>query len=315
MTLLSIIIPIYNEEKVIPETYKRVDEVLKPLDISYEIIIIDDGSSDRSYEILSEIAESDSNLKVISFSRNFGHQAALTAGLDHAAGRAIITMDGDLQHPPELIPILLEKWREGFEVVHTIRTYGRETGFIKKITASIFYKFLNKLAQVDIPSGAADFKLFDRKVVNSLKSMKERSRFLRGLSMWVGYKQTCVEYEVAPRAAGETKYTLGKMIRLALDGITSFSIFPLKLAAYLGFLVSFVSFIYLSYALYIKLIADKALPGWASVVIPMLFLGGIQLFAIGILGEYIGRIYEEVKERPIYIVSKKRGFEDDRENE
>ena len=313
--ILSIVIPIYNEEKVIPETYKRVNEVLIPLDISYEIIIIDDGSSDRSYEILSEIAESDSNLKVISFSRNFGHQAALVAGLDFAAGRAIITMDGDLQHPPELIPVLLEKWREGYEVVQTVKTFGKEVGFVKKIATSFFYKLLNWLAQIELPSGAADFRLFDRKVVNCLKSMKERSRFLRGLSMWVGYKQACVAYKVAPRAAGEPKYTVGTLMKLLIDGIMSFSIFPLKLAAFFGFLVSFVSFTYLCYALYMRLVADKAPPGWASVVVPMLFLGGIQLIAIGILGGYIGRIYEEVKERPVYLVSKKCGFEESSKDE
>lgn len=310
LPVLSIIIPIYNEECIIRKTYETVTKVLKPLDVSYEIIIIDDGSSDKTFEILAEISKTDSHLKVISFSRNFGHQAALTAGLDHSTGEVIITMDGDLQHPPELIPALLEKWREGYEVVHTIRVYGTETGFLKKFSSSIFYKLINKLAHVAIPSGAADFKLFDRKVVNSLKSLKERSRFMRGLSVWVGYQQTKAEYKAASRTAGISKYTPAKMIGFALDGITSFSIFPLKVSTYLGFIVSFTSFLYLNYALFIKFMTDRALPGWASVVIPMLFLGGIQLIAIGILGEYIGRIYEEVKGRPVYIVNKKCGFDE-----
>ncbi|MFQ5900484.1 MAG: glycosyltransferase family 2 protein [Thermodesulfobacteriota bacterium] len=306
--LISIVIPVYNEDTVIQETHRQVKCVMDSLSLPYEVIFIDDGSIDKTYECLLEIVKTNSKVKAIGFSRNFGHQAALTAGIDHAGGNVIITMDGDLQHPPELIPLLLEKWREGYEVVYTIREYGKDEGIIKKGASHLFYKVMNRLAQLNIPPGAADFKLFDKKVVKSLTSLKERARFLRGLSVWVGYRQTGVKYKAAPRYAGVSKYSPGKMIRLALDGITSFSIFPLKIATYMGFIVSLVSFIYLTYALYIKLIADKALPGWASVVIPMLFLGGIQLITIGILGEYIGRIYEEVKGRPIYIASKKAGF-------
>ncbi len=308
--VLSVVIPVFNEEAVITETYKRLKKVVDSLSVSYEIIFIDDGSTDNTYKAILDIIKKEPKVKGLSFSRNFGHQAALTAGIDNSIGEAIITMDGDLQHPPELIPKLLEKWKEGNDVVYTIRAYGKDEGIIKRTTSHLFYRIINGLAQLKIPPAAADFKLFDRKVADSLVSLKERSRFLRGLSVWVGYKQTGIEYQAAPRLSGKSKYSLSHMVKFALDGIMSFSIFPLKIATFMGFIVSFFSFVYLSYALYAKFATDKVLPGWASIVIPMLFLGGIQLITIGILGEYIGRIYEEVKNRPIYIVSKKAGFEE-----
>ena len=307
-SLISVVIPLYNEEEVVGETYKRTSSVLDSIKTPCEIIFVDDASADRTLEVLSGIAAMDKRVRVISFSRNFGHQAALTAGLDHARGDAVITMDGDLQHPPELIPELLGKWREGFEVVYTIREYDEGEGFFKKATSSFFYSIINSLAQIRIPANAADFRLYDRKVVEGLKSLRERNRFLRGLSAWVGFRQTGVNYRAARRLAGTSKYSVRKMIRFAIDGITSFSIFPLKLSIYLGFVVSLLSFLYLIYVLYVRLIAGRGVPGWASTTIAMLFLGGVQLIAIGILGEYIGRIYEEIKARPPYIVTRKIGF-------
>lgn len=308
MDLISIVIPLYNEEEVVRETYKRTTAVLESLQTPYEMIFVDDSSTDKTFEILMELSSRDPRVKALSFSRNFGHQAALTAGLDHSRGDAVVTMDGDLQHPPELIPELLKKWREGFEVVYTIREYDESEGFFKRATSSFFYSIINSLAQITIPANAADFRLYDRKVVEGLKSLRERNRFLRGLSAWVGFRQTGVNYKAARRLAGTSKYSVRKMIKFAIDGITSFSIFPLKLSIYLGFTVSFLSFLYLAYVLYVRLVTERSVPGWASTTIAMLFLGGVQLIAIGILGEYIGRIYEEIKARPPYIVTRSAGF-------
>ncbi len=307
-SLISIIIPLFNEEEIIRETYNRLKTLMDGKGFDYEIIFVDDGSTDNSMNILKDLRSDDNRVKIISFSRNFGHQAALTAGLEHAKGDVAITMDADLQHPPELIPRMIEKWLEGFDVVFTVREYEGE-GLFKRLSSRGFYWLIDKLAKINIPADSADFKLFDRKVVESLCSLGERNRFLRGLSSWVGFRQTGIGFKSPPRPTGESKYNLSKMISLALAGLTSFSVFPLRLAVYMGFIVSIISFIYLAYALYIRLIADKALPGWASIVIPMLFLGGIQLLTIGILGEYIGRVYEEVKGRPIYIVKEKIGIE------
>jgi dolichol-phosphate mannosyltransferase len=309
--LISIIIPMYNEEEVARKTYGRLTGVMEGIKLPYELLFIDDSSADGTFNILKELSRTDPRVKVVRFSRNFGTQAALTAGLDHASGDAVITIDGDLQHPPELIPELIEKWQAGYEVVYTVREYGKSTSAFKKATSAIFYKLMSKFARIDMPTGATDFKLYDKKVVERLKSLKERNRFLRGLSIWVGFKQTAVGFEAAKRAAGTSKYSTRRLIGLALDGITSFSIFPLKLSIYLGFAVSFLSFAYLCYVLYAKLIADRAVAGWASTTAAVLFIGGVQLIAIGILGEYIGRIYEEVKGRPTYIVTTKVGFEED----
>jgi dolichol-phosphate mannosyltransferase len=308
--LISVVIPMYNEEAVARETYGRLTGVMEGLKLPYEIIFVDDASTDSTFDLLKGLARADTRVKVIRFSRNFGMQAALTAGLDHASGDAVITMDGDLQHPPELIPELLDKWRAGYEVVYTVREYGMSAGLFKKATSALFYKIINKLARIDIPAGATDFKLYDKKVLGTLTSLRERNRFLRGLSVWVGFKQTAVHFKAAKRAAGVSKYTLRRMVGFALDGITSFSIFPLKVSIYLGFAASLLSFAYLCYVIYAKMLTERAVAGWASTTAAVLFIGGVQLIAIGILGEYIGRIYEEVKGRPPYIITARLGFEE-----
>lgn len=303
--VVSIVVPLYNEEEVVRDFYKRLSGVMSGADFSYEIIFVDDCSADSTFDILKSIASNDKTVRVLSFSRNFGHQAALTAGLEASSGKCVITMDGDLQHPPELIPELIKKWKEGFEVVNTIRKYDERASIIKKATSSLFYWLLNKLTKVKIPPASADFKLYDRQVVDCLNSLRERTRFLRGLSSWVGFCHAYVHFVAGERAGGESKYTTRRMVGLALDGITSFSIVPLKAAIYLGFIVSFMSFAYICYIILVRLFTNDAVPGWASNTAATLFLGGVQLIAIGILGEYIGRIYNEVKARPAYIVSKK----------
>ncbi|MCP3677027.1 MAG: glycosyltransferase family 2 protein [Deltaproteobacteria bacterium] len=313
--LISIVIPMYNEEEVISETYTRLCVVIKEASLACEIIFVDDSSTDTTFSVVSAIASRDKRVKVIRFSRNFGHQAALSAGLESAKGDAVISMDADLQHPPEIIPKLISKWCEGYEVVYTVREYDKNTGVLKRLTSSLFYSVISRLARFEIPAGGADFRLYDRKAVATINALQERSRFLRGLSAWVGFRQTSVNYMAGVRAAGESKYTAGRMLGLAIDGITSFSIFPLKISIYLGFTVSFLSFFYLCYVLYVALLTDEAVQGWASTTVTLLFLGGVQLIAIGILGEYIGRIYEEIKRRPTYIVTERLGFKKDDKQE
>lgn len=275
----------------------------------YEIIFVDDGSMDVSLMLLRDLRAKDEHVKFVSLSRNFGHQAAITAGLDHSSGEAVVVMDADLRGPPEVIPALIAKWREGFEVVVAVRE-GRtgETAF-KRGTAALFYRLLQKLTSTAIYLDAADFRLMSRKAVNSLNRLRERHRFMRGLASWVGFRQTCVTFTRDVRQAGETKYPLRKMLRLALDGITSFSFFPLQLATYLGFGVSLISLLYVVYAIGLKLFTDELVPGWASVIVAILFVGGVQLITVGIIGEYVGRIYEEVKQRPLYFVDETAGIE------
>lgn len=307
--LLSIIVPLFNEEAVIPQFYERLKKVMDSQDGDYEIIFINDGSTDRSMEALLKLRQSDPRIKIIEFSRNFGHQIAITAGLDHAQGKAVIVMDGDLQHPPEVIPKLIQKWKEGFELVYTVRKETKDAGYFKNLSASLFYSLINKIGDIQIPKHGADFRLVDRRVLESLKLMRERSRFMRGLFNWVGYSQTSVEFEADVRYAGVTKYSFKKMIQFALDGITSFSSFPLRISTYFGFMVSVISFLYAAFAIYARLFTDIALPGWTSILVAVLFLGGVQLITIGLLGEYIGRIYNEVKQRPLYIIRNKFGLE------
>lgn len=308
MAEISVVVPVYNEEGNIRPLYDRLSETLKALGLSYEIIMVDDGSSDRSAEIISELNKKDGRVKLLSFSKNFGHMIALSAGLDHASGNAVITLDADLQHPPALIPKLVEKWKSGAEVVNTLRKETRGAGVFKVLSADLFYRLLNKIARINLPPRAADYRLLDRKVVETLKQMKERARFLRGLISWVGFKQGSVEYEADPRFAGKTKYSVGRMFSFALDGITSFSSFPLRLSTYLGLTVAFLSFVYILYAVYIRLFTNRAIEGWTSVLVAVLFIGGVQLIFLGILGEYLGRVYEETKQRPLYIVRSKLGF-------
>ena len=302
MTRYSVIAPIYNESANIPELYQRVSEVLDTTGESWELIMIDDGSSDGSTEMLMELSEKDERVKSIIFARNFGHQLAVTAGLDHSAGDAVIIIDSDLQDPPEVILDLIAKWKEGFEVVYAVRSKREGETWFKLFTASMFYRLIQRITDVHIPMDAGDFRLMDRKVVDVLKQMRERHRFLRGMSVWVGFKQTGVEYERAARFAGDTKYPLRKMVKFATDAITGFSYFPLQLAMYLGFISAGISTLAIPVVIILRLTGSQAFYGQATTLIAVLFLGGVQLISLGLLGEYIGRLYDEAKGRPLYII-------------
>lgn len=304
----SIVVPMYNEEEVIAETYKRLSEVMQRQPETYELVFVNDGSRDRTTSIVREIAAQDSALRLIDFSRNFGHQVAISAGMDYAVGDAVVVIDADLQDPPEVILQMIDKWKEGYDVVYGKRLKRKGETFFKKITAKVFYRVLRSMTTVDMPVDAGDFRLIDRKVCDVLRSLKEKNRYVRGLVSWVGFKQASVEYVREERFAGETKYPLKKMIRFALDGITSFSNKPLKLATYLGLVVSAGSFIYLVIVILQKLFTDNAQIGWTSTVAIVLFFNGLMLMLMGVIGEYIGRIYEETKERPLYIVREASGY-------
>jgi len=304
---LSIVIPVYNEKENIPVLTGALEKVLDELKVSYEIIYVDDGSSDGTPEEISRLHHRNPQVKLISLSRNFGHQVALSAGLDHVQGAAVIMMDGDMQHPPELLHELVSRWKEGYDIVYTIRRDAEDAKAFKKWSASLFYWLINRLTKIPVPVGAADFRLMDRRVADKLRTFQEQSRFFRGLVSWIGFRQTGVPYTAPARTSGASGYSMGKMIRLALDGITSFSSFPLRIATYMGIMVSCISFIYGIYTLWMALFSDKVVPGWASLMLMVLFLGGVQLLTLGILGEYIGRIYEQVKGRPLYIVMKTLG--------
>ncbi|MFC4779370.1 glycosyltransferase family 2 protein [Paenibacillus sp. GCM10023252] len=304
----SIIVPMYNEEEVIETTYRRLKLVMDSLQEPYELILVNDGSRDRTASIVEGLCEQDSRLRFINFSRNFGHQIAITAGMDYAEGDAIVIIDADLQDPPEVILDMIAKWKEGYEVVYGKRQKRKGETLFKKTTALLFYRFLRSLTNVDIPTDTGDFRLIDRKVCDVLKGLKEKNRFVRGLVSWVGFRQTMVEYVREERFAGETKYPLKKMIGFALDGITSFSYKPLKLASYVGFAVSFTSFVYLVVVLLQKLFGGVDVKGWASTIAVTLLFNGLILIILGVIGEYIGRIYEESKNRPLYIVRETQGF-------
>lgn len=305
--IVSLVIPVYNEQDVLHPFYERTKKVLESLPYDYEILFVDDGSSDQSFKVLCDFAKSDRFVRIIQFTKNFGHMKALAAGLDSARGDAVITLDSDLQHPPELIPELLTKWEKGTKIVSTIRESTEAIGFFRKNTARLFYWVFNKITQTKINPNAADFRLFDKTVVEALKNFQERVRFLRGLVDWMGYGQEYVTYQADPRYAGRSKYTFFRMLSFAIDGITSFSAFPLRAATYLGLGIAFFSSIYILYALFIKL-TGRAVAGWTSILVVVLFIGGIQLIFLGILGEYLSRIYEETKRRPLYIVNEKVGF-------
>ena len=309
----SIVVPMYNEEAVIEETYHRLKKVMDQTGESYELVFVNDGSRDRSASIIAELAKNDSCIRLIDFSRNFGHQIAVTAGLDYAQGQAIVIIDADLQDPPEVIPLMMEKWRQGYEVVYGKRLKRQGETFFKKFTAYAFYRILNLLTNDSIPKDTGDFRLIDRKVCDAIKNLNEKNRFLRGMISWVGFNQTAVEYVRDERWAGETKYPLKKMLKFAADGIFSFTYKPLKLATYIGFLLSTSGFIYLIYVLYQKLFTQSTQSGWASIIAVNLVFNGITLIILGIIGEYVGRIYEEVKGRPLYIVKEVVGFREDEE--
>ena len=311
--LLSVIIPCFNEELVIRETHRRLVTVLDRLaGVEYELIYVDDGSRDQTPQILAELQSLDRRARVIRLSRNFGHQIAVTAGLESASGEAVVIIDADLQDPPEVINEMLERWREGFHVVYGVRTERSGETRFKLWTAKTFYRLINHLSETQIPLDTGDFRLMDRKVTDALLSMPERDRFLRGMVSWVGFRQTPVYYRREPRVAGHSKYPLMKMVRFATDGILSFSIMPLKLAIWTGFAAIWLAFAGIVMAVLVRLyrLYDINLGrGWASIFIAVLFMGGIQLLTLGIIGEYLGRIYTEVKRRPLYVVAERLGFE------
>ena len=306
---LSLIVPVYNESSNLDLFYERVLKVLKPLNVSYEILFIDDGSKDDSLEKLLEIRGRDSKVKVVQFSRNFGKEIAVSAGLDLAEGKAAIPIDADLQDPPELIPSLIEKWKAGYDVVYAKRTKRMGESWLKRWTASLFYRLIAKMTNIDIPEDAGDYRLLSRAAVEQLKRLRERHRFMKGLFTWVGFKQTAVFFERDPRYSGKTKWNYWKLWNFAIEGITSFSYIPLQAASYLGLLVSVFAFFYGVFIIVFKLLHGIAVPGYASLMAAVLFLGGIQLLTLGILGEYIGRIYDEVKQRPLYVIHKTYGFD------
>ena len=312
MKKVSVVIPMYYEEEVAEECYKRTSKVLKDLqNYEYEIIFVNDGSKDKTLEILEGIANNDKNVKVVSFSRNFGHQAAVTAGLQCVTGDAILIIDSDMQDPPELLPEMLKLWEEGNEVIYAKRKVRKGESQFKLFTAKMFYKVLNGLSDVDIPKDTGDFRLVDRKVVDVVNSMPEHNKFLRGLFSWVGFKQTPFEYERQERFAGETKYPLKKMLKLASDGIIGFSGKPLNFIGGIGMLSISISFIVLICVLIINAVYPNTISaGWSSLMIVMLFLAGVQLLALYIIGQYISRIYDETKKRPQYIIDKKINIED-----
>jgi dolichol-phosphate mannosyltransferase len=307
--IYSLIIPIYNEEENITEMYRRLHQVMEQLDGDVELILIDDGSRDRSLNMMRELHHRDNRVHYLSLARNFGHQIAVTAGLNFVQGKCIIVMDADLQDPPELILTMIEKWHQEYQVVYAQRISRQQESRLKRLTAYLFYRILRRLAKVDIPVDTGDFCLMDRQVVDILNSMPERNRYIRGLRAWVGFRQTSVLFERNPRFAGDVKYTFGKSLSLAIDGIISFSTVPLRLATYLGIISAAIAMIMIILVLYWRIFAPVShLIGYTLITISMFFLGSVQLICIGILGEYIGRIYEEVKGRPLYTLKETGGF-------
>jgi len=311
MQKISVVIPCYNEEEVIRETYNRLITVMKSIEKKYnfELIFVNDGSKDKTIDILRDLSNKHAYVKVLSFSRNFGHQIAITAGIDVAKGDAVVLIDADLQDPPELIVEFLQKWEEGYQVVYAVRQKREGETWFKKTTAALFYRTLKNITDVDIPLDTGDFRLMGREVVEVLKSIKERHRFIRGLVSWVGFKQIGIEYDRGKRFAGDTKYPLKKMVEFSLDAITSFSFVPLKIASLLGTFSAFLGLIGIIIALYLKLATNVTLQGWTSLMLVVLFLGGVQLLILGVIGEYLGRVYDEIRERPLYVIAEKVGFE------
>jgi dolichol-phosphate mannosyltransferase len=305
----SIVVPVYNEIESLEELHTRLETVLDSLESPWELILVDDGSTDGSTEEIQRIADQDQRVKPVIFARNFGHQIAITAGLDYSQGDAVIIIDADLQDPPEVIPDFVEKWKEGYEVVYGIRSEREGEGWFKRITASLFYRMIYRITDVKIPLDSGDFRLMDRQAVNTLNKMRERHRFPRGMAAWIGFRQIGVPYRRAARFAGTTKYPFRKMFRLALDAVTGFSYFPLQLATYLGFICAGVSAIAIPVVIAMRLTGSQAFLGQATTLIAVLFLGGVQLISLGILGEYLGRLYDESKGRPLYIVREPKGSE------
>lgn len=301
--IYSIIAPIYNELENLPVLYQRICEVMDQTNEKWELLLIDDGSTDGSTGIIRDLAKKDEKIRPVIFARNFGHQIAVTAGLDYSRGKAVTIIDSDLQDPPEVILELIEKWKQGYEVVYAVRSEREGETWFKTFTASLFYRIIYRITDVKIPMDTGDFRLMDRKVVDVMNKMREHHRFLRGMSAWVGFKQVGVEYKRAARMAGSTKYPFKKMLKLALTAITGFSYVPLQLATYLGFISAGIAIITIPIVAILRFAGSQSFFGQASTLIAVLFFGGVQLISLGILGEYIGRIYDEVKGRPLYIVS------------
>jgi dolichol-phosphate mannosyltransferase len=311
--LISVVVPVFNESEVIGAFYERASNTLAGLEgFDHQLVFVDDGSRDDSYEQLTEMAAHDPHVHVIKFSRNFGHQVAITAGLDYARGDCVVVIDSDLQDPPEVISMMVEKWREGFDVVYGEREVREGESFLKLATASAFYRTLGKMTRIEIPSDVGDFRLMSRRAVDQLKRLREKDRFVRGLVSWIGFRQTGVLYHRDKRYAGETKYPFRKMLKFALDGITSFSTVPLKLATWLGYITSMLAFLYLVYVFAQKALGNTV-QGWATIMVAMMFVGGVQLICLGIIGEYIGRIFNETKQRPMYIVEEILGPQNPRD--
>lgn len=306
--LYSVVVPIMNEQDNIELMANRIKNIFEKIGSEYELIFVDDGSTDNSIARMKEAAKLDDRVKIIKLSRNFGHQISVTAGIDHSIGDAVIMIDGDLQDPPEFIEKLVEKFLEGYNVVYATREKRKGESLFKRATATFFYKIMRKLTKINIPLNTGDFRLIDRKVANSLVSIREKHRFIRGLTSWSGFKQIGISFERQPRYSGKTKYPLKKMIKFALDGITSFSFFPIKLCMFFGFIVGFLSLLFGSYIIAKRLIFSQAIDAWASLIVTIMFLSGINLLFIGILGDYIGRIYDEVRDRPLYIIDEVLNF-------
>ncbi|MCH7610807.1 MAG: glycosyltransferase family 2 protein [Chloroflexi bacterium] len=298
----SVVGPVYDEVETLRDFYDRVRAAMEAIGEPWELVLVDDGSTDGTSEIIRDLAFDDIRVRPVLFSRNFGHQIAVTAGLDFSRGQAVVIIDTDLQDPPELISELAEKWRAGYEVVYAVRTEREGESWFKRATASAFYRVINRITEVEIPPDAGDFRLLDRKVVNALKTMREHHRFPRAMTAWVGFRQIGIPYKRAARRAGETKYPFRKMVRLAINAITGFSYFPLQLATYFGFLSAALAIVAIPIVVYLRLSGKAELSGQATTLIAVLFLGGVQLISLGILGEYIGRLYDEAKNRPLYIL-------------
>ena len=308
MADLSVVIPIYNEEDNIMLLHSRLSAVLAGMQIGYELLFINDGSRDRSIHLLKDLAAKDPRVKYIDFSRNFGHQVAVSAGLDNTSGEAVVIMDADLQDPPELIPQLYQKYRDGYEVVYARRRSREGESWFKKFTARLFYRMLSYLSTVDIPLDTGDFRIVDHKVVEVLRNMPEKSKFLRGQISWIGFRQTFLEYDRQERHAGVTNYPFKKMLKFALDGITGFSDLPLRFVTWFGLAVTAFGFLMTLYVLYSRFILQDYVEGWSSLMITVLFLGGVQMIAIGIIGEYLSRIHSNVRNRPLYIIREKNFY-------
>ncbi|MBC2389495.1 glycosyltransferase family 2 protein [Listeria booriae] len=306
---ISVVIPLYNEEAVIEQTYTRLKDVMETLAMDYELLFVNDGSKDKTLQLVQTLSFADKHVKCLAFSRNFGHQIAITAGTDYASGDAVVVIDADLQDPPELIPEMIQKWQDGFDVVYAKRIKRNGESFFKKWSAKMFYRTLHRLTDVEIPVDTGDFRLMDKKVYTELKKINEKNPFVRGLVSWLGFQQVALEYEREERAAGETKYPLKKMIKLSLDGLTSFSHQPLKMASYAGVTLSIAGFIYMLVVLFQTIFTATTVNGWSSIIIIQLLFSGFVLIILGMIGEYIGRIYDEVKDRPLYIVEASYGFE------